>query len=729
MPNKALPALGRRRALADRILRIAVGFGGGAVILAIALLFFYLLWVVAPVFTSARFGPPERVPVRAAETLLVDSNDSGDVGVRILPDHLVEFFSFESGATLNAYQLPHAVRSARRHTESEGVYSLRTPADELLLVQARYDVTYVDDQRRVNGTLRYPMGTNPIAPGVDGWPLAYDLMLSDSRLSIASIGGTALHLKRFEQPVPGAAAQESSVLTLPIDARFNRVFFGPQGRWLVLLSSTGRAQLVRVSQQRLVPLGTQNLLPPGQTVLTAAPLLGRFSMLVAGSDESLRQWMPVASDSGQVLASVRSFDLTAPVVALASESRRKGFLALDSTHQLKLFHATSGQHLATRQLDVAQTPRVSFTPRADAVLVLDSAGNLNRHRLRNEHPELTWRTLWGKVWYEGYNAPRFSWQSSSADNAFEPKFSLTPLAFGTFKAALYALVIAVPVAVLAALYSAYFMAPQMRRWVKPTIETMAALPTVVLGFLAGLWLAPLVERNLAGVLVLLPCVVVLTLIVGAGVARLPRQLLDRLEGWYVLILVPVVLLGATLAFPLGQELETVLFDGNLRQWLSLEAGIDYDQRNALVVGLAMGLAVIPTIFSLTEDALYGVPQHLSHGALALGATRWQTLTRVVLLTASPGIFSAVMIGFGRAVGETMIVLMATGNTPLMEWNPFQGMRTFAANIAVELPESEVDSTHFRILFLAALVLFILTFLLNSLAEFVRSRLRARYGNL
>jgi phosphate transport system permease protein len=143
----------------------------------------------------------------------------------------------------------------------------------------------------------------------------------------------------------------------------------------------------------------------------------------------------------------------------------------------------------------------------------------------------------------------------------------------------------------------------------------------------------------------------------------------------------------------------------------------------------MGFAVIPTIFSITEDAIFNVPKHLTTGSLALGATPWQTLTRVVLLTASPGIFSAVMIGMGRAVGETMIVLMATGNSPVTNFNIFEGMRTLSANIAVELPETAVNSTHFRILFLAGLVLFAMTFVVNTIAEIVRQRLRARYSNL
>jgi phosphate transport system permease protein len=143
----------------------------------------------------------------------------------------------------------------------------------------------------------------------------------------------------------------------------------------------------------------------------------------------------------------------------------------------------------------------------------------------------------------------------------------------------------------------------------------------------------------------------------------------------------------------------------------------------------MGFAVIPTIFSIAEDAVFSVPKHLSSGSLALGATPWQTLVRVVLPSASPGIFSGTMIGLGRAVGETMIVLMATGNTPIMDFSIFEGMRTLSANVAVELPESAVGSTHFRILFLAALVLFIFTFFFNTIAEIVRQRLREKYSSL
>ncbi|MFN8548596.1 MAG: ABC transporter permease subunit, partial [Candidatus Eisenbacteria bacterium] len=148
---------------------------------------------------------------------------------------------------------------------------------------------------------------------------------------------------------------------------------------------------------------------------------------------------------------------------------------------------------------------------------------------------------------------------------------------------------------------------------------------------------------------------------------------------------------------------------------------------ALVIAIAMGIAVIPIVFTISEDSIHNVPRALWAGSLALGATPWQTAWRVILPAASPGIFSAVMIGLGRAVGETMIVLMATGNTPILDWRPWNGFRTLAANIAVEIPEAPAGGTLYRLLFLTAFLLFALTFIANTAAELVRQRLRQRYS--
>jgi phosphate transport system permease protein len=322
------------------------------------------------------------------------------------------------------------------------------------------------------------------------------------------------------------------------------------------------------------------------------------------------------------------------------------------------------------------------------------------------------------------------WQSSGATDDFEPKLSLIPLLFGTLKGAFYALLFALPVAILAAIYTALFAHPSVRNIIKPTVEIMAALPSVVIGFVAALWLAPFLEKMLAEVIficILVPLVVVFMSLLWSV---LPSKITGRWKDGSELIFILIgICLISYLAVTYGPLFEQPLFGSSFKQWIVDRLGVVYDQRNSIVVGFAMGFAVIPIIFTISEDALSSVPEHLKAGSLALGATRWQTATRVILPTASPGIFSAAMIGFGRAVGETMIVLMATGNTPIMDWSPFVGMRTLSANIAVELPEAPYLGTLYRVLFFSGLLLFLFTFVVNTVAELVRHRLRHRYSTI
>jgi phosphate transport system permease protein len=292
-----------------------------------------------------------------------------------------------------------------------------------------------------------------------------------------------------------------------------------------------------------------------------------------------------------------------------------------------------------------------------------------------------------------------------------------------------ALLFALPLAVLAALYTAEFASPGLRNLVKPAVEVMASLPSVILGFLAGLWLAPLLEVGLDGVVFFLPLLPMVVLAAAWLRTQIPAQGLRWLGPRAELsLLVCLVVLAGYLAFGvLGPLAERAFFGGDLRQWLG--ASIDYEQRNSLVVGFAMGFAVVPLIYTICEDALSTVPAHLRAGSLALGATPWQTAVKVVLPMALPGIFSATMIGFGRAVGETMIVLMATGNTPITDWSLFNGLRAISANIAVELPEAPHASSLYRVLFLSGLLLFGITFVINTAAEVVRQRLRDKYSRL
>ena len=532
-------------------------------------------------------------------------------------------------------------------------------------------------------------------------------------------------VKRQESTQALALDVDGEITALGLDSRGDDLFVG-----------TSRGQVVRYDlRDRGNPERAEavDVAAAGGTAVTALDfLIGDRTLVVGTQAGEVSTWQVVPPPAGGAPRLTRVNEFTAhagPVVAVGHSRRDKGFATADASGNLQLHYGTSGKTLLALEGQGALRAIV-FAPKADGLLTLDEAGAVAHWRLDNPHPETTLRTLFGKVWYEGYPQPEYVWQSTGGTDDFEAKLSLTPLIFGTLKGTVYALLIAVPLSLLAALYVSEFMHPNIKAYAKPVVEIMAALPSVVLGFLAGLWLAPMVERIVPGILVM-PAVLTVAILGALGAWRLmPAAVRSRIRpGSEVVLLVPVVLLGAWVAFALGGVVESTLLGGDYRHWLLSALGLGYDQRNSLVVGIAMGFAVIPIIFTIAEDSLANVPQHLRAGSLALGANRWQTAVRIVLPTASPGIFSAIMIGFGRAVGETMIVLMATGNTPVMDWNIFSGFRALSANVAVELPEAPEGGTLFRVLFLAAFLLFCLTFLVNTAAELVRLRLRARYRYL
>ncbi len=774
------PAVARRRnrlrKARDVLARYAVGVGGIGVIGAIVLIFIYLLGVVLPLFLPAGVAPLASFPAPGAgNTLLLATEEQREIGLRVSDRGRAHFFSLADGSPLDEIEL--ALPAGSRITafaeidSVRGWFALGLSDGSALVLRHHYRVSFPDDQRQIEPRINYPLGAEPIAL-LDGQPLRA-LAVGDGEESITFIahgepGGSAgaprlisfakassLLSDEIElEPLGDVPLVDASVTAAAaVGETPSRMLVDGEQRRAWLLYGDGRLLLYDIGDKaQPLLLASAQTIAEGRQLAGAEFLLGGVSLLVADSSGQIGQWFPLrgaatppgdeagepgaAGGSGIRLVRARSFDAPggAGNVAIAPEQRRKGFAAVDADGVISLYHSTAGERLLSESFAVdgefGRARRLVYAPRGNALLAEDGSGRLSFWEVDNEHPEVSLSALWGQVWYESYQEPEYIWQSSAANQDFEPKFSLMPLTFGTIKAAFYAMLFAMPLAICGAIYTAYFMSPSMRRVVKPTIEIMEALPTVILGFLAGLWLAPFVEDNLTGVFAVLLILPLGMLAFGFACSLLPAGLRQRLhEGWFAALLIPVVVALGALALAIGPALEGALFGGDMRFWLSDTLGLDFDQRNSLVVGMAMGFAVIPTIFSITEDAVFSVPRHLTQGSLALGATPWQTLTRVVILTASPGMFSAVMIGLGRAVGETMIVLMATGNTPIMDFNIFEGMRTLSANIAVEMPESAVGSSHYRILFLAALVLFILTFAFNTLAELVRQRLRNKYANL
>jgi phosphate transport system permease protein len=735
--------LGWRQAK-DAWFRRLMTFGGVSVILAISAIFFYLASVVVPLMRSADLDELKQYPLPGPQqerTLHLSSEELSEVGARLTDAGRVVFFDMRSGRPMAEHQarIPAGVAITAFDAGAPHQYATAFGLADgrVLLLKQTYEVTFPNDQRTITPGIEYPLGEEPTVVDEQRAPIrmlsvqhsgdgtTIVALTEDRRILVQSVATSKnlitgeVQLETSGGEVPGV---EGEISRLILEVKQRDLYVLHAGRYISHfdLSDRENPKLVRRAE----------VLPEGERVSALRILSGGYSLIVGSARGALAQWFLVRdADTGYRLERIREFEaLPGAITVIAPEYFRKGFLAGDDRGNVGLYYATS--HRTLLQERIAQSPIASATisPRANALMVQEASGAFRHARIWNEHPEVSWHSLWEKVWYEGYDEPDYIWQSAAATSDFEPKFSLAPLTFGTLKAAFYAMLVAVPLAVLGAIFTAYFMSPRMRTVVKPSIEIMEALPTVILGFLAGLWLAPFVESNLAGTLLTVLFIPLFILVAAYAWHRLPQGVKQRVPaGWEAALLIPVVMLAVYAAIALGHPVEAAFFGGDMPYWMSNTAGITFEQRNSLVVGIAMGFAVTPNIFSIAEDAIFSVPRHLSSGSLALGATPWQTLLYVVLLTASPGIFSAIMIGMGRAVGETMIVLMATGNTAVMDFSIFTGFRTLSANIGVEMPETAVDSTHYRILFLSALVLFGFTFFVNTLAELVRQRLRERYS--
>jgi phosphate transport system permease protein len=462
-----------------------------------------------------------------------------------------------------------------------------------------------------------------------------------------------------------------------------------------------------------------------RTITSLAMVFGDASLAVGDSKGEATTWFEIRNGNSRKLRLVHRLSKHDKAVNdILPSGRDKSLLSLGGEGTVNLDYATSEKHL----LSVAKSDSISkigYAPRGNALIGIDNQNRLAVWKIDCPHPEISFATLFGKIHYEGYDEPAYKWQTTGD----EPKFSLVPIIFGTLKATLYAMCFAVPLALFAAVYVSHFTTPGFKRAIKPIVEIMAAVPSVVIGFLILLWLAPLMGKWLVAAfagMATLPITFVLFMILWQQIRKFDWA--KRLEhGYEFLVLAPVIVIGVILAVWIAHPVEAWLFQGNFKQWFFNVTEKPYDPLNSLVVAFGLGFAIIPIIFSLAEDALSSIPHDLTAASLVMGASRWQTLWRIILPSASPGIFAAVMIGFGRAVGETMIVFMATGNTPILDLSPFNGFRTLSANIAVEITEAPVSGTLYRVLFLCAVLLFLLTFLLNTLAELVRQHLRKRYG--
>ena len=719
----------------------------------------------------------------------------------------------------------------------------------------------------------------------------------DGRRFVAVVwgdGSATLATRTLIRPLDGSAPRprlDAREIELAASDRGlpDHAFVTGTGEDVLLLWSDGTLERYGVDGSTLAMMESLSL---GGSVATARMVPGAQTLAVGLEDGSLES-VTVAADPVAAAADARRivrrdgrFPLGAIPEAITASLRDRLIAIAEAGGGVEVVHATSRKRVAAFESNASEPVALAVGPRNDGVLVLDRSGAFDLWRMTPGFPEASVGTLFGRVLYEGETQPRFVYQSSGGEEGGEPKLSITPLIFGTLKATVFAMLFAAPIAVLAAIYSSEFLHPRIRKTVKPTIELMASLPSVVLGFVAAIVVAPFVRDALPAVLVSLVVVPMTVMVVAALWQLVPEHASRRMTSGRQLLCVGVLLaVGLGLSAVLGPAIERGLFspsradqlvlagsvepvatppawfgsrdavgpsemlrlrrdglafqsglvvrsvepspnaseriereikerslgEASIRQWLggayggpfpgwlcvlilpsalvvwlvrarvvdrraadrlalmtATSAGVfeiarllttlaltiavaagaaavlsamgldpresilgPFSVRNTLVVGIIMGFAIIPIIYTISEDALRSVPESLRLASLGAGASRWQTAIRIALPVAASGIFSACMIGLGRAVGETMIVLMATGNTPEMSWNIFSGFRTLAANIAVELAVASTSTwsppggTHYRVLFLCGLALFAMTFVINTTAELVRQRYRKR----
>ena len=830
--------------VAERTARVLITLGGIGTIAAVTTICAFLVSVVVPLLGGAESAPLAAAAgdprAGAPRVLRLGASERGDLAWELREDGTLSALVLADGSVLDSRDLggPTAAHVSGRHLAlgfADGSVRLGTvelvsevltggaPAEagDLAPGQARAAEGVLAERlhdgevrlTRLDVALDEPLGGG-LAPVVRLCHSSNDRV---TLLSVLRADGSLVRteVRRQTNLLTGEVRSTAAETPLPLEPRPGH---GPPDFLLQsdladsIYAIWADGELVRLDARDLdAPRKAESLdltPEPGVSVTAVGQMIGATTLVVGDSSGRIRAWFParpVAESGPTVLTAANELPPRgAPVTALDSSRRNRVLAAGYADGAVVVGHMTTGRALVEVSAGTAPVEALALSPGNEALLAL-AQGDIQRWSLAIPHPEATLSSLFLPVWYEGSSRPRHTWQSGGGSDDYEPKLGMWPLVFGTLKASFYSLLFSVPIALLAALYTSEFLSRGVRARVKPLIEMMASLPSVVLGFVAAVVIAPVIEHVLPATLAAF-VTVPFCFVAGARLWQLlPQRLALRLSGTRLVAMIAMVFAGLLLAGLAGPNLERGLFAGDLRAWLDGQvggplggwlfvtlplsallvglarsrwitpelqrisrlwsrgrsaafdllllaiatlvvlalarglaeglgaAGLDardvylgtYVQRNALIVGFLMGFAVIPIMYTLAEDALSAVPDHLRAASLAAGATPWQTAVRVVVPTAMSGLFSAVMIGIGRAVGETMIVLMAAGNTPLLDLNLFNGMRTLSATIAVELKEAVQGGTLYRVLFLAALALFAMTFVLNTIAEIVRLRFRKR----
>jgi phosphate transport system permease protein len=715
------PSLSASRRWTDRIATVAVTIGATLVLFAVASIFLFLIWASWPLFwndsrsditTHVVETPDTLVAALSESEYLARAADSGDLKILTLddlenPSHPVQLGDVVSLAT-DDYD-----SSVLATVSSSGSLKLYRDFDWL-----SFDLLGTEIQQPIVSVLLRDV-PQAMRVQVENDNVYHLLLQYENRiewLSASSERGPISEATTFNL---------RTRLSLEGTPDLSRVYLMSQGGLLLVVDNTGRYRFY----------DSDSVVSSGRFTSTSATtvrvLRSSYGLAVIDGDNLAYIYGLSFGEQGPALDLLDQYQLTQVGAIEAFTPAFGGLITANVSGDLEWLDTDfQTQRLLSLSQHTSQNGsglKWYMTPEGAVVRVMGNELLVVKHNASDRSLNIS--SLFERRMYEGYQSPRYIWQSMPLSPTAEAKFSITPLILGTIKAAFYSLLFATPLAIAAAIFTSYFLTADLRARIKPLVELLAAIPTVILGLVAGLWIGPWLEQHL-GLFIAFGVSVPICLYLASKIWRLlPGNRAEaRLAGFELLFSAAAIALAALIAAQLTDLIESGT-SNNLVSYLAQKWGLEYEQRNAIVVGLVMGFAVVPTIYSIAEDALAAVPAYLREGALAMGASEWQAAKSVVLPTAAPGIISAIMMGFARAVGETMIVLMATGNTATMDPSLMTGLRTLSATLALEMPEVVPDSLHFHVLMFIALLLFLFTFLLNSIAEWVRARLRERVAQL
>ena len=719
----------------NKIASMIISVGGYGVILSIAGIFLFLLYETLPLFSGASLDKVLSYNVsKKKKVVLAGVDQYKELSFLISNNGEIDYFNFKSKeiekrdtVTLeNGEIITSAVRVA------DGDISLGTNKGRILFLNLNLKPVFTGSIRKIvpcltqKNIIKYS-GEND-ANNNSVRLLAFSENEEGVLYWAWTNGENRLILKIYDPDED--EFYEHNLSEENEDIKVTAITINPDQETLIAGDNKGELFMFDLSDYSEPEL-IDNWKAVKSKITSLTFLIGNNSLVVGDEAGEVKVWFETRKEGSDELK-YREIHTFAKhkfaIQSIIASPRNRLFLSIDVKGGIHLNYSTTDNTQIEFSDGNTSVLAGCFTPKSDGIFLVNNDNEVSLFNLDDNHPDVTLTTLFGKVWYEGYGKPEFVWQSTGGTDSFESKFSLIPLIFGTLKGTFYAMIFAIPIALLGAVYVSQFAPKNFAAIVKPTVEIMAALPSVVIGFLAGLYFAPLFDHHLMFIFLLFVFAPLAFLVFISFWGLIPERKRRTFPpyaelGFVLLGLVVIYYISSFIAAPL----ENIFLNGNMKQWLYSSLNITYDQRNSIVVGFALGFAVIPIIFTISEDALSNVPPSLSSAALALGASKWQTVKRVVLPAAAGGIFAGVMLGLGRAIGETMIVLMATGNTPIMDWGPFDGFRAMSANIAVEIPEAPVGGSLFRVLFLTALILLIFTFIINSFATYIGDKLRKKYA--